>query len=158
MKDADLEWLLCAMPALMGASSGHGALVAALERGPGGSAGDESAWQAVERARPHAQRARRLMAIWATLEHQPRRILVAHYAGPACRTPGVDAQLGELAAVALLLSTDRQRLEAACSHASAARNALAIRVARSSAQRAIDGAHRAWVGARREAMLSWVSA
>src|SRR5262245_41318507 len=97
LRDPDLEWLLCEAPALLGQRSGHGAVIAALERGPGGSASTEGAWDAVERARPHVARARRLRAAWGSLAPDHRRLLEAHYSGPACRGAGVVAQLGELA-------------------------------------------------------------
>lgn len=156
MRDRDLEWLLCEMPALMGETSGPGALVAALERGPGGSSSGDRAWEAVERARPYAARARRLVAVWALLPPDHRRLLLAHYTAPASRRPGVAAQLGELAGAALALASDRGRLEAACSHASEPRHARLIAEARRSAQSALGRAHRAWAAARQAGVLSWV--
>lgn len=155
MRDRDLEWLLCEMPGLMGETSGHGALVAALERGPGGSSSSERAWRTVERARPHAARATRLKAIWASLAPDHRQLLKEHYTAPASRRPGVAAQLGELAGVALVLAADRGRLEAACSHATEPRHARLIAEARRAAQRALSQAHRAWASARQAAVLSW---
>lgn len=155
MRDRDLEWLLCEMPALMGETSGHAALVAALERGPGGSSSSDRAWQAVERARPHAARARRLKAVWALLAPDHRQLLVEHYTAPASRRPGVAAQLGELAAVGLALASDRGRLEAACSHATEPKHARLIAEARRAAQRALSQAHRAWTSARDATVLSW---
>jgi hypothetical protein len=155
MKDRDLEWLLCEMPALMGETSGHSALVAALERGPGGSASSERAWEAVARARPHAQRARRLLAIWGSLAPDHRELLRTHYTAPASRLPGIAAQLGELASAALLLASDRGRLEAACSHPTAPQHGRLIAAARRAAQSALGRAHRAWVAARDATVLSW---
>lgn len=156
MRDRDLEWLLCEMPALMGETSGHAAVVAALERGPGGSSSSERAWEAVARARPHAERARRLLAIWASLAPDHRELLRAHYTAPASRRPGVAAQLGELAGAALALASDRGRLEAACSHPTAPQHARLIASARRAAQSALGRAHRAWVAARAGTVLSWV--
>lgn len=154
LRDTDLEWFLCEMPALLGETSGHGAVIAALERGPGGSQGSDGAWEAVERARPHVARARRLKAVWVMLAPDHRQLLQVHYTAPACRRQGVLAQLGELAAVALALASDRGKLEGACSHPAAAHNARRIAEARGMAQRALAQAHRAWVSARQSAVLS----
>lgn len=154
MRDPDLEWLLCEAPALLGQRSGHGAVIAALERGPSSAASTEGAWDAVERARPHVARARRLRAAWAILAPDHRTLLEAHYSGPACRALGVPAQLGELARAALLLSSDRAALERACGHPAGKGSARRIAEARRLAQRALGHAHRAWDGARRTEVLT----
>jgi hypothetical protein len=158
-KDPDIEWLLCQMPALMGETSSHQAIVAALEGGAaGGSASSAGAESRCERALSHVPRARRLLGIWAMLGVEHRRVLRAHYAAPVSRSPGVDVQLGAFAGVCLLNLATRSKLEAACSHATDARNARLISEARSAAQRAVADAHRAWRGAWRKAMLTWMGA
>lgn len=154
MRDPDLEWFLCEMPGLLGESSGHGALIAALERGPGGAASPDGAWEAVERARPHVARARRLRATWARLAPDERRLLATHYAAPACRLAGVLAQLGALAPAALALTSDRRALEQACGHPSGAGSGKRIAEARRLATRALMHAHRAWSSARRSEVLT----
>lgn len=154
VRDPDLEWLLCEAPALLGQRSGHGAVIAAMERGPGGSASTEGAWDAVERARPHVARARRLRAAWGILAPDHRRLLEAHYSGPACRGAGVVAQLGEFARAALVLCSDRAALERACGHPSGKSSGRVIAEARRLAQRALGHAHRAWDGARRTEVLT----
>lgn len=159
MKDPDIEWLLCQMPALMGEGSGHQALVAALEGGSaGGAASSAGAESTCERALPHVPRARRLLGVWRAVGAEHRRVLLAHYSAPASRAPGVDAQLGALASVCLIKPANRARLEAACSHPSDPNHARRIADARRAAQRAVDEAHRAWRGAWRKAMLSWMGA
>lgn len=156
IRDPDLEWLLCEAPALLGQRSGHGAVVAALERGPGGSSSTDAAWDTIERARPHTGRLRRLRRAWALLAPDERRLLEAHYAGPACRAAGVAPQLGELARAALALCSDRRALEQACGHPSGAGSARRIAEARRLASRALSHAHRAWIGARRAEVLTSV--
>jgi hypothetical protein len=156
VRDADLEWLLCELPALFGERSGHGAVVAALERGPGGAQGSDGAWDAVERARPHVARARRLRRAWALLPPDHRRLLEVHYAGRCCREAGVLAQLGELARAALALCSDRRALELACGHPSGSGSARRIAEARKLAERALGHAHRAWSCARRAEVLTSV--
>jgi hypothetical protein len=158
VKDPDIEWLLCQMPALMGETSGHQAIVAALEGGAaGGSASSAGAESTCERARPHVPRARRLLGVWAMLGTEHRRVLRAHYTAPVSRRPGVDVHLGPLASVGLLNPATRSKLEAACSHATDPRNARLIGEARRAAQRAVVDAHRAWRGAFQKAMLTWMS-
>jgi hypothetical protein len=158
MKDPDIEWLLCQMPALMGETSGHQAIVAALEGGAaGGSASSAGAESTCERARPHVPRARRLLGVWAMVAPEHRVVLRAHYAAAVSRSPGVDVHLGALASVCLLNLATRAKLEAACSHATEPRNARLILEARREAQRAVADAHAAWRGAWRKAMLTWMS-
>jgi hypothetical protein len=157
VRDPDLEWLLCEAPALLGQRSGHAAVVAALERGPGGAQSNDSAWDAIERARPHERRVRRLRAAWALLAPDARRLLEVHYSGPACRAAGVSAQLGELARAALALCSDRSALEQACGHPAGTGSAKRIAEARRLATRALSNAHRAWIGARRAEVLTSVS-
>lgn len=158
MTDPDLEWLLCVMPSLMGERSGHGALVAALESGtPGsGSASSAGAEDAAGRAMPHVARARRLMAVWATLGAQHRLILQAHYLRPASRAHGVGVHLGELAAVCLLLTKRRHELELACSNASRPLHAERIQGELRRARRAVEAAHQAWRTARAASVLTWL--
>jgi hypothetical protein len=156
IRDPDLEWLLCEAPALFGERSGHGAVIAALERGPGGAQSTDGTWDAVERARPHVARARRLRAAWISLAPDHRRLLEVHYSGPACRAAGVAAQLGELARAALALCSDRAALERACGHPAGKGSSLRIAEARRLAQRALSHAHRAWDGARRTEVLTSV--
>lgn len=158
MRDPDLEWFLCEMPALLGETSGHGAVIAALERGPGGSPGSDGAWDAVERARPHVGRARRLRRVWARLAPDERHLLRVHYTAPASRQGGIVSQLGELAAAALALCSDRRALELACGHPSGKGSARRLAEARRLASRALTHAHRAWTGARRAEVLTWVGA
>jgi len=156
LRDPDLEWYLCVLPALLGATSGHGALVAALERGPGGAQGSDGAWATIERARPHLPRARRLRGAWVLLAPDERHVLQVHYTAPACRHGGVTSQLGQLAPAALALCSDRRALEIACGHPSGAGNGRRLADARRLATRALSHAHRAWQGARRAAVLTWV--
>ncbi len=156
VRDPDLEWLLCEAPALLGQRSGHAAVIAALERGPGGATGSEGAWDAIERARPHETRVRRLRAAWALLPPDHRRLLEVHYSAPACRAAGVLAQLGELARAALALCSDRRGLELACGHPSGPGSARRIAEARKLAERALRHAHRAWSCARRAEVLTSV--
>ena len=156
VRDPDLEWLLCEAPSLLGQRSGHAAVIAALERGPGGSSGAEGAWDAVERARPHEARVRRLRGAWALLPPDHRRLLEVHYAAPACRAAGVLAQLGELARAALALCGDRRALELACGHPSGSGSARRIAEARKVAERSLRHAHRAWSCARRAEVLTSV--
>ena len=151
-----MEWLLCEAPALLGQRSGHGAVIAALERGPGGASSTDAAWDAVERARPHEGRVRRLSAAWALLGPEERRLLAVHYDGPACRAVGVAAQLGELARVALALCGDRRALERACGHPAGTGSAGRIAEARKLAERALRHAHRAWSSARSAQVLTSV--
>lgn len=159
MKDPNLEWLLCQMPALMGEASTHQAIVAALEGAGGGGAASSAGAEAVcERARPHVARARRLMAVWNSLELEHRQTLRAHYTAPACRVPGVAVHLGELAGVCLLKAANRRTLEAACSNPYELRNARRIAEGRQAAQWALNAAHRAWQGAMGKVMLSWLRA
>lgn len=159
MKDPNLEWLLCQMPALMGEASTHQAIVAALEGGAaGGSPSSAGAESVCERARPHVPRARRLGAVWASLDARHRRTLLAHYTAPACRVPGVAVHLGELAAVCLLTAANRRTLEIACSNPYELKNARRIAEGRRAAQRALLEAHRAWQGAMGKVMLSWIGA
>jgi hypothetical protein len=156
VRDPDLEWLLCEAPALLGQRSGHAAVIAALERGPGGAQSTDSAWDAIERARPHEGRVRRLRAAWALLPPDHRRLLQVHYDGPACREAGLAAQLGELARAALDLCSDRRALEQACGHPAGRGSARLIAEARRLATRALANAHRAWIGARRAEVLTSV--
>ena len=156
VRDPDLEWLLCEAPALFGERSGHGAVIAALERGPGGAPSTDGAWDAIDRARPHEARARRLRAAWVRLAPDERRLLEVHYRGPACRLAGVGAQLGELARAALLVCSDRTALAHACGHPSGSGSARRIAEARRVATRALANAHRAWLGARRAEVLTSV--
>lgn len=156
VRDPDLEWLLCEAPALLGQRSGHAAVIAALERGPGGASSTDGAWDAVERARPHESRVRRLRAAWALLPPDHRRLLEVHYSGPACRAAGLAAQLGELARAALALCSDRRALELACGHPSGAGSARRIADARKLAERALRNAHRAWSSARSAEVLTSV--
>jgi hypothetical protein len=156
VRDPDLEWLLCEAPALLGERSGHAAVVAALERGPGGAPSTDRAWDTIERARPHTGRLRRLRRAWALLAPDDRRLLEVHYAGPACRAAGVAAQLGELARAALAVCSDRRALELACGHPAGAGSARRIGEARRLAARALSTAHRAWAGARRAEVLTSV--
>lgn len=162
MIDPDLEWFLCVMPALMGEGSGHGALVAALERGQalgGGCASSEGAEEAVERARPHVERSRRLRGIWARVEPKHRRVLEAHYYQPRSHwRPGVSAHLGELAGVCKLMTPLWDSLELACSNASQSGHAERIKRELSRAWQALSAAHRAWRDAKAEAAVSWVRA
>lgn len=159
MKDPNLEWLLCQMPALMGEASTHQAIVAALEGGAGGGAASSAGAEArCERALPHVPRARRLVAVWASLEAEHRRTLLAHYTAPACRVPGVAVHLGDLAAVCLLAGANRSKLEAACSNPYDVRNARRIAEARYAASRTLHAAHRAWQSAMGKVMLTWLSA
>jgi hypothetical protein len=159
MTDPDLEWLLCVMPALMGEGSGHGAIVAALERGQalgGGFSSSAGAEDAVERARPHVERARRLRGVWVRLKAQDRLVLEAHYYQPRSQwCPGVRAHLGELAGTCKLLTPMWASLELACSNASQPGHAARIQREIGRAQRALTLAHRAWKDARAEAVLSW---
>ena len=157
VRDPDLEWMLCELPALLGERSGHGAVIAALERGPGGASSSDGAWDAVERARPHLARARRLRAAWALLAPDERQLLQVHYTAPACRAAGMTAQLGALAAAAVALCSDRRALERACGHPAGAGNGRRIAEARRLAHRALSHAHRAWLGARRAEVLTWAS-
>jgi len=158
--DSDLEWLLCVMPSLMGEGSGHGALVAALERGQalgGGCASSDGAEEAVERARPHVERARRLTAIWARLELTHRRVLHAHYYQPRSHwRPGVRAHLGELAGACKVLTPMWDSLELACSNASQSGHSARIKRELGRAERALAAAHRAWRDAKVEAASNWV--
>jgi hypothetical protein len=154
VRDTDLEWFLCEAPALLGQRSSHAAVIAALERGPGGAQSTDGAWDAVERARPHEGRMRRLRAAWARLAPDERRLLEVHYGGPACRQAGVAAQLGELARAALALCSDRRALELACGHPSGTGSARRIAEARRLATRALSNAHRAWSSARSAEVLT----
>lgn len=156
MSDPDLAWLLCEAPALLGQRSGHAAVVAALERGPGGAPSTDGAWDAIDRARPHEARLRRLRAAWAQLAPDERRLLQVHYSGPACRAAGLAAQLGELARAALALCSDRRALELACGHPSGPGSARRIAEARRVAERALRHAHRAWSSARHAEVLTSV--
>jgi hypothetical protein len=156
VRDPDLEWLLCEAPALLGERSGHAAVIAALERGPGGAQSTDGAWDTIERARPHTARLRRLRCAWALLAPDARRLLEVHYSGPACRAAGVAAQLGELARAALALCSDRRALEAACGHPSGRGSARRIAEARRLASRALAHAHRSWSSARRAEVLTSV--
>lgn len=156
VRDPDLEWLLCEAPALLGQRSGHAAVIAALERGPGSASSTDAAWDAVERARPHEGRVRRLRAAWAMLPPDHRRLLEVHYSGPACRAAGLAAQLGELARAALAVCSDRGALELACGHPSGAGSARRIAEARRLAERALRNAHRAWSSARSAEVLTSV--
>lgn len=131
-------------------------MIAALERGPGAAQGTDAAWDAIERARPHEARLRRLRAAWAQLAPDARRLLSVHYGGAACRAAGVGAQLGELAGAALALCGDRRALELACGHPSGAGSARRIAEARRLAERALRHAHRAWSSARRAEVLTSV--
>lgn len=157
VRDPDLDWLLCEVPALLGERSGHGAIVAALERGPGSAASTDGAWATIEQARPHEARLRRLRRAWALLAPDERQLLERHYSGPACRAPGVAAQLGELGRAALALCSDRGALEHACSHPSGKGSAQRIADAQRLARRALSHAHRAWLGAVRAGVLTSVS-
>lgn len=154
VRDPDLEWLLCVAPALLGQRSGHAAVVAALERGPGGTPSTDSAWDTIERARPHTARLRRLRGAWVLLPPDARRLLEAHYSGPACRAAGVAAQLGELARAAVALCSDRAALEQACGHPSGRGSGRRIAEARTLATRALRHAHRAWSSARSAEVLT----
>lgn len=154
MRDPELEWFLCEMPAALGETSGHGAVIAALERGPGGARSSDGAWEVVERARPHVARARRLRSVWVKLAPDERHLLQVHYTAPACRHGGVMAQLGELAPAALALSSDRRALELACGHPAGAGNGRRLAEARRLAVRALAHAHRAWQSARRAEVLT----
>ena len=150
------------MPALMGEGSSHGAIIAALERGQalgGGGSGSNGAEEAMERARPHVARSRRLMAVWARLELPHRRVLAAHYCAPprSRYRPGVHAHLGELAGVCELLTPIWQSLELACSNAAQPRHSARIARELARARRAISAAHRAWRSARGQAVLTWAS-
>jgi hypothetical protein len=160
--DPDLEWLLCVMPALMGESSGYGAIVAALERGQalgGGSPSSAGAEEAVERARPHVERSRRLRAIWGGLALQHRRVLEAHYYQPRSQwRHGVHAHLGELAGACKHLAPLWLSLELACSNAAHTGNAARIRRELGRAERAVAAAHRAWWAAKAAAVSNWMLA
>lgn len=146
--DADLEWLLCTAPSLMGLRSTHGGIVAALEGGGSGAFDSSAAEAQVERAIPHVARARRLGAIWAQLDGPTRRILTTHYTPRSSWPPGVTAMLGVFAAAAMALTGDRDRLEVACCHGALAANQAIIRRERGRAERAVSRAHRAWRDAR----------
>lgn len=154
--DPDLEWLLCVAPGLLGQQSGHGAIVAVLEGGGSGAFDSAAAEAVVERARPHVARARRLRAIWAELDRDSRRVLLAHYTPRSGWAPGVAAMLGPFAALALLLTEDRPRLELACCHGSLAANRALIRRERDRAERTLARAHRAWRDARDAELTGWV--
>lgn len=162
MHDLDLEWLLCVMPTLMGEGSGHGAILAALERGQalgGGSPSSAGAEDAIERARPHAERSRRLRAIWSRLDLQHRRVLEAHYYQSRSQwRPGVHAHLGELAGACKLLAPLWQSLELACSNAAQAGNAARIHRELGRAERAVLAAHQAWRNAKAAAVANWILA
>lgn len=162
MHDPDLDWLLCVMPALMGEGSGHGAILAALERGQalgGGSSGSAGAEEAVERARPHVERSRRLLAVWGRLEVQHRRVLEAHYYQPRSQwRHGVQAHLGELAGACKHLAPLWSSLELACSNAAQTGNAARIQRELDRAYRAVAAAHRAWRDAKRDAVSNWMLA
>jgi hypothetical protein len=162
MHDPDLEWLLCVMPALMGEGSGYGAILAALERGQalgGSSPSSAGAEDAVERARPHVERSRRLRAIWGALELQHRRVLEAHYYQPRSQwRHGVAAHLGELAGACKHLTPLWNSLELACSNAAQTGNAARIHRELGRAERAVSAAHRAWWAAKAEAVSNWVRA
>jgi hypothetical protein len=155
-RDPDLDWLLCEAPALLGQRSGHAAVIAALERGPGGAQSTDSAWDAIDRARPHEGRVRRLRAAWARLAPAERRLLEVHYTAPACRAAGVLSQLGGVAAAALAVCSDRSALEQACGHPSGEGSARRISEARKLAERALRQAHRTWSSARRAEVLTSV--
>jgi hypothetical protein len=162
MHDPDLEWLLCVMPALMGEGSGHGAILAALERGQalgGGSTGSAGAEDAVERARPHVVRSRRLRAIWGVLALQHRLVLEAHYYQPRSQwRHGVAAHLGELAGACKHLAPIWNSLELACSNAAHTGNAARIRRELRRAEHAVAAAHRAWWAAKAAAVADWMLA
>lgn len=155
--EPELAWLLCEAPGLLGERSGHGALVAALESGtPGnGSASSASAEALIERARPHAARARRLGAAWRELTAEQRALLRAHYTPRNHWPAGVLVSLGRLAAACLHVTENRQELEKACTNALAPRNVEVIRKARTRAWRAVNQAHRAWRGRLAAAVLTW---
>jgi hypothetical protein len=154
--DPDLEWLLTVMPSLMGARSGHGAIVAVLEGGGSGAFDSSGAEAVCERALPHVARARRLGAIWALLDAATRNVLTVHYQGRSSWPPGVTAMLGTVAGVAMSLTRDRARLEVACCHGTLGANQAVIRRERGRAERLVKAAHRAWRDAKNASMLAWV--
>jgi hypothetical protein len=156
--DADLEWLLTVAPSLMGLRSTHGGIVAALEGGGSGAFDSSAAEAQVERAITHVARARRLGAVWATLDGPARRILTTHYTPRSSWPPGVTAMLGVFAGVTMAMTTDKARLELACCHGTLAANQAIIRRERGRAERAVSRAHRAWRDAKTASMLEWAHA
>lgn len=95
--------------------------------------------------------------LWAALDASTRRVLSAHYAPQTGMWgPGVRALLGDVAAVALLLASDRDRLELACCHGALAVNQAVIGSARERAERAVNWAHRAWRAAKDASMIDRV--
>lgn len=156
--DADLEWLLAVCPSLLGLRSTHGGIVAALEGGGSGAFDSSAAEAQVERAIPHVARARRLGAIWATLDAPTRRLLTTHYTPRSSWPPGVTAMLGVFASVAMTMTKDQDRLELACCHGALAANQAIIRRERGRAERAVSRAHRAWRDAKDASMIRWAHA
>jgi len=156
--DDDLEWLLTVAPSLLGLRSTHGGIVAALEGGGSGAFDSSAAEAQVERAIPHVARARRLGAIWTTLDGPTKRILTTHYTPRSSWPPGVTAMLGVFTSVAMAMTKDRDRLEVACCHGALAANQAVIRRERGRAERAVNRAHRAWRDAKTASMLRWAHA
>lgn len=156
--DPDLEWLICQAPSLLGLRSTHGGIVAALEGGGSGAFDSSAAEAQVERALPHVARARRLGAVWATLDTPTRKLLELHYTPKSSWPPGVTAMLGAFTSVAMAMTTDRAKLELACCHGALAANQAVIRRERGRAKRAVNRAHRAWQAAKDASMIAWVRA
>jgi hypothetical protein len=159
LHDDELEWLLCVVPSLLGVGSGHGGLVAALERGQvvGGSADGSQAEERMHRVRPHLSQARQLHRRYFRLSTEHRRTLEAHYTAPANRASGVQATLGALAGVCLYRGP-RQGLEAACLNPTEQQHAKLIRSKIREAEHVVKEAHLAWRAARHTDMLAWIDA
>lgn len=159
MHDDELEWLLCVVPSLLGVGSGHGGLVAALERGQvvGGAADSSQAEDRIDRVRPHLGRARQLHHRYNRLLIEHRRTLDAHYTGPSNRAPGVQATLGMMAAV-VLHRGPRKAIEAACLNPTELQHAKLIRVKLREAEQAVKEAHLAWRAERQQDLSAWINA
>jgi len=123
--DADLAWFLCSAPAALGERGSLAAVIAAIERGGASSSSDHDhhtdaqlggRWGRFRGSREgEVERARRLGARWRLVPAAHRRILEAHYLGSSWRprddrgepVTTVGARLGELAAVATLIWSER---------------------------------------------------
>ena len=176
LHDQDIHWLLNMAAAALGQRSAHQGLVSVLEHAgfPTGvpetdiyddrhvgwgkfREGDVAKW-------------RRLIVVWRAVPKPEQAVLAAHYCGargglPAELWARVDGALGQFAAAALWIHHGEAlvKLIDVCADSGRQGRKDALKMAAKRVEKAVRGAHQAWVAARAaqdtpEAHLPWQDA
>lgn len=164
--DDDIAWYIQCAASALGERGTLGAAIAMVKRGSVASSGVPNSdlysdrqvgWSENGPILGDIERARRLDRVWRRVPREHQHVLLVRYTTRSEWPPGVEAWLGPLCGVALLLAPDPAKLLKACENASKENHKAVIEGALKRAQRANQKAHEAWRKARREQYEAWAN-